>query len=469
MTSSIPEQGAAATGSGSEVLARVYRFVFVAHLAAVAALQRDFSRLHFSLAGVPIFANEATILLLGSLLVAITVWRRRLVLRLGALEWLLLAYLAVGAAFTARGLAVGFGLAALRDAALVYYAAFAFFALAFRELGGTTARVARALVGGSVVGALVWTGRFLARPSLIDGHAVPSFAGILAWLGLVGVLLPWRYTRGWRGVGRWFGVAACSFVVFLSAYRTMLGVLLASLLAVLAGRHWAGEVVQHLRPSRLVAWLGTVALVTAALAALPLSRPVVIDGDVPAGHALAVVSRRWLGGMAAPGARPGSAATLDVRRAPWGSVNSSVAFRTQAWRNALLRIRHSPWVGVGFGPPAALFPDFHCELASSPLSNCGNAHNTYLTIAMRTGLPVLALVAAVNLVALGRGLAALGRRGAGGKSTSSLVVILGLYASLASYGVTSLLLESPHLAVPFWVIVGTLAASNLGGKQDHTA
>jgi O-antigen ligase len=453
VTSSIPEQGAAATGSGSEVLARVYRFVFVAHLAAVAALQRDFSRLHFSLAGVPIFANEATILLLGSLLVAITVQRRRLVLRLGALEWLLLAYLAVGAAFTARGLAVGFGLATLRDAALVYYAAFAFFALAFRELGGTTARVARALVGGSVVGALVWTGRFLARPSLIDGHAVPSFAGILAWLGLVGVLLPWRHTRGWREVGRWLGVAACSLVVFLSAYRTMLGVLVASLLAVLAGRHWAGEVVQHLRPSRLVAWLGIMALVTAALAALPLSRPVVIDGDVPAGHALAVVSRRWLGGMAAP----------------WGSVNSSVAFRTQAWRNALLRIRHSPWVGVGFGPPAALFPDFHCELASSPLSNCGNAHNTYLTIAMRMGLPVLALVAAVNLVALGRGLAALGGRGEGGKSTSSLVVILGLYAGLATYGVTSLLLESPHLAVPFWVIVGTLAASNLGGKQDHTA
>jgi O-antigen ligase len=157
--------------------------------------------------------------------------------------------------------------------------------------------------------------------------------------------------------------------------------------------------------------------------------------------------------------------TREVQLRNPGSVKGSIVFRKRAWSNALARIRRSPLLGIGFGPPSALFPDFQCEIFSSPLSNCGNAHNTYLTLAMRMGLPILALFGTASGMALWRGLRSVREATAATEGVSALMLLLASTVSLAAYGFMSLLLESPYLAVLFWTTLGGVAAWRTGAVR----
>lgn len=458
---------------GDDLLIRAYRVCFLAYLAAVAAFQRDFSRLCVWVSKVPVFTGEAAILVLGVLLLAITIRHRQVPFRMGTFEWLVLTYLVIGVPFIVQGLARGYGLAVFRDAALVYYAVFALFALAFQELGGRLGHLVEALVAGAAVGALVWTVRFAVTPSLIDGHGVRSFAGVVSWLGVVGVLASPRPARLHRRVTRWSALAFCSFVVFLSAYRTMIAVVLAAFLVVLVTRARFGGQTGGLRPPVLAAWAGIMALLTGFCFALlpPPSSPIVINGPVSMPHALAVISHRWLAGMRGETVAESLILPDGTRREfrikDPGSLQGSISFRRVAWGNALARIGRSPLSGIGFGPPAALFPDFQCEIVSSPLSNCDNAHNTFLTIAMRMGLPVLALFGAAVAVAFARAFDPLSDQKSDPDCVSARLVVATVCVSMATYGLMSLLLESPYLAVLFWSTLGGLAASchDPGGRH----
>lgn len=72
-------------------------------------------------------------------------------------------------------------------------------------------------------------------------------------------------------------------------------------------------------------------------------------------------------------------------------VENSFSFRLDAWRYSLERIASSPLVGIGYGPESGL-QTAGCGFPASPTSNCGNAHNTYLTPVMRMGGPGLSLL-----------------------------------------------------------------------------
>lgn len=452
------------TGRLDAWLGRAFCGVFLGYLAAVAAWQRDFARMGARIGGVPLFTGEATLLVLLLLLAWITCRRRRLPFGIGWFEGLVAVFLAAGAAFTVRGLLLDFGVAALRDAALASYASFALFAVAFRSLGGRLEQLTAAIVVGANVGAVVWAVRFLTRPSLVDGHGVPAFAGIVSWLGILGIVLAPATSSWLLRLARLGGLAACSVVVFLSAYRTMVGVVVASVvgLAVVAGWTKSGLPVRGV--VRLGVWSLVIAmtLLAASRYAPPPALPLRLDGPQPLSHAMSAVVHRWLplrglghGARSIGRAADGAAITQPI--VDPSRLSSSMAFRRRAWTNAVRRIEGSPLTGIGFGPPAALFPDIHCQLASGPLSNCGNAHNTYLTVALRMGLPAFTLFLLINGAAVAEGARQL-RTWSPSAGFPPLAFSATAYTSFVVYGGTSLLLESPYLATVFWALAGALPA-----------
>lgn len=327
----------------------------------------------------------------------------------------MLLYLLMGALFTSWGLWKGYGVAVLRDAALVYYAAFYFLAIAYASIGKSPANLLTALALGGVVAALVSAGRFFVAPELNCGHAAPSYVDLIAWTSALWLGMEWpRAKNGTRRAALILGILLCCFVVYLTGYKTMFGAAAASLgllwLWGLACRR--GAVRQpNIQPALLV----TSAALVVTIAGMGLARtlpdtegPLVTHGRVTLSHAFRVLATRWTGIIEMPGVlrAPTSGEDVSVLQAPTscGPVSgaeemaeSSLSFRLDVWRKAVARIRSSPFVGIGFGPAPKLFPDEQCELVTSPTSLCGNAHNTYLTIAMRMGIPVFLVLAILNL------------------------------------------------------------------------
>ena len=274
----------------------------------------------------------------------------------------------------------------------------------------------------------------------------------------------------------WFAaVAVDAFAIYLSAYRTMLGVVAAGFVFIALGRVFVTAL-----PSRhLLAKLAAVVLMVGGAVAAGRqlapgpSQPLAIDGPVTLGDGIFAISSRWSFRVL-----PGASELIPISSAPEhgqdrapaappplsGGFLPSYAFRAHAWENAIAKIEASPYVGIGFGPPAALFPDRPCVLATSPVSNCGNAHNTYLTLAMRMGVPALLLFLAINVVIVSRLIARL-RRG----ETDADRLVLASFASVAypsclAFASLSLFFESPYLSVVFWVLLGCMAS--LGARPE---
>jgi len=102
------------------------------------------------------------------------------------------------------------------------------------------------------------------------------------------------------------------------------------------------------------------------------------------------------------------------------------------WANTLMLIRQHPWAGVGFGEfnlawTLTAFP-------GRPVAFFDHTHNLPLQLAVELGLPLAAVVMALLLWALGRGLrcawAATGAEGMARRAAMGMVLMIGLHSLL---------------------------------------
>jgi hypothetical protein len=461
--------GASRAGRG---VARAFVMLFPLYVAAVAAFNRGFAHLGVRIAGLPLFSGEAAIGLFCVLLVLYAVRTRTVVPRLDVPSWLLIGYLAIGSAFFIVGLWRGFGLAAARDFALVYYVAFFFLTLAYLRLGGGAMWLISSL--------LAW------------GHGAPGHVALLAWFGVTWAVLMFsaRQRLGVRVAAAAVLVLGTA-VVYISACRMMLAVAAGSVVALAIFAFWP-EGKRTLRGAVVMtAWIAVCSGLVAVHSRLaPGSElPSARWQTAPLPLALATISARWAGTPWVSATQSGAQEILDARSQgltilpmerrtttgvhapprtkaaerpltriePWASpAIDSVAFRNLAWANALARIRGAPLLGIGFGREAPLYPNRFCETIASPLSNCGAAHNTYFTLAMRMGVPVLIFFLATNLAMVWRSMAA-ARRNRQPAIVWWLTPLLAVaLVGSATYAVTNLFFESPYLSTLYWVLLACL-------------
>ncbi len=438
----------------------IFEIVFLGYLAGVAAFSRDFAHLSLTVRGVPLFAGELALLALTVLAVATTVARNGVRFELDPISWALLILLAVGAVFTVHGLATSQPLAVLRDFALVYYGWFFFLTLAYLRQGGSGKRVLGAYLAGAVVGSLVDSGRFLIAPTLVWGHGAAGYDGLFAWGGIVVALaVAATQTGALRRAAAAGAILVCTFTLFLTGYRTLAAVAAIAVVTITAWSWLQGG--RAARRLGMLVWVWVVLMAAVILAprfTIP-SPPTVVppNGPVPMKESVGSISHRWTGDRF--GVVPERLAPDGTRLPDPQTLRGSMQFRLSAWRNAVAKIGESPWVGVGFGPQVLLFPAGDCDTMPSPTSNCGAAHNTYLTIAMRMGIPAAVfLCALLGSLLIRAGVASL-RPGFDSTDLLPMFAAAIVLLSFLLFGLTGLLFESPYLSPVVWVLAGILAES----------
>jgi len=148
------------------------------------------------------------------------------------------------------------------------------------------------------------------------------------------------------------------------------------------------------------AWLGAAAGGLAILLAWP-RRWWVGVGLVAGGAAVGLLALQM-------GALPASVAdrlmgfteltqTFDVRGVDITSANYAVTERLAHWQAAQEMARFHPWVGIGFGNYAAVYPDYALMNWPEPL---GHAHNYYLNLLAEIGVIGLAAYLALWVVVI---------------------------------------------------------------------
>jgi hypothetical protein len=391
--------------------------------------------------------------------VGLALVERRLPLKFDGASKALAAYLVIGAGFAAVGLAQGYAVAALRDFALVYYLAFFLYTLVAVGLGVHPKMILNALAFGSIVGSLVALASFAIAPSLSYEHGAPGYQAPAIWLGALWcLLLAVEGNRRFLRILLVAGAALNLLTIYLTGYRTMLPVMVVSVI-ILWG--WAAASTGVNRRGLLrgsVAASVAVAAFVAGIAVHTLTmtapeRPVPVNGPVTLGDGLKVLSYRWVRGfkLLAP-------TVIQVVGDESGGIEGSLRFRTDVWSNALDRILASPVTGIGFGPAPALYPDEYCDTSYSPTSNCGNAHNTYLTLAMRMGIPVFLFFVAINLLIVIRFLRRAIRTSEEAQPTLVSPFLAAAFVSLGLYAAMSLFFESPYLSPLYWVALALMHA-----------
>ena len=499
---------------------RLYQSVLLLYIFGISAFNRGFTRLHVSIAEVPLFVGEATMAILLALLVASALRTGRLPIRADRVNGALLVYLGIGSVFAIGGLGSGYGLAVFRDFALVYYLAFYFFAAAFVQQTGKPINLLRAMVAGASIGSLIAVIRFMVSPQLVWEHAASGALALLAWVALVYVI-----TFGHEASNPIvrlvyvLALIAAGLTIFLSATRILMASIVGSL-----GLLWAARLLPDLRriplaiPARATAValvLATFVLITAQLGEEPEGQ-VTVNGLVPLPEAVQTLSRRWVRGAVfvaslvsgrqstlvevpgvshdeTPNTAPAAGSELDsmpelettseAAQLPVPDLSTAVAstgvseagaeptfsFRLDAWRNALAKIASSPLVGIGYGPNPGLHRESACDLPASPISNCGNAHNTYLTLVMRMGIPVFLFFVAINANILWRMLRVVSRPDNRTNIGPLWLLTLVAYLSFAIYALTNLFLESPYLSSLYWInlaVMHHLGSSHPSATRD---
>ncbi|MGH7787076.1 MAG: O-antigen ligase family protein [Candidatus Binatia bacterium] len=388
-------------------------------------------------AGLPIFVTEMVL----ALLVVCVAVRQRTATRSAAGDgWLdgsLVLWSLIGVYELARGFSAG-PTAALRDFAIVYYAAFLVLARAICDSRRNVAVVCVAFWLGTVV-SLTAAVLMHADVGVLPHGGWPQRGDFLAGnyglnflvAALVGAALWSRLGRR----GRWIlfvYLAFATFALVLTQQRGMIIAFAAGWSVLLVGRAVAG--ITLLAPWRMAA------------------------GAAAAGLILALA--RFGGGASAPGFDPvqqliHKTGDTAVESATTGELEltGTARFRRDAWAEAWRRFQRQPLRGEGFGQPFTFFDTGLQRMWTADV----RPHNAYLTVLYKMGVVGLAAFVLVHLAFYRSVWGALGRVGAP-ITGAAMWGLLSALVGMQVYACANLLFESPFLAVVYWSVMGLMTA-----------
>lgn len=397
--------------------------------------------------GLPLLPAEIALLCAGAWRLIIGAFERRVPFANDGLNWAILLWLVVGTVRVAFDVP-RFGFLAVRDYAMVYYAAFFFLV----QHMGRSDDARRYLLGCAVVGCILLVPSyalysafpdFFLRHLTVHGMPLIFYKGDLlnTFLG-IGSLLVFFTARGRWQPFAW--VLAAGMFVYVAGGENraaLLGLGVACLILVLA-RRWAFPALQ----------------VATAIVALLLVTGLAIVGDV-------AWAERKLEGV-----RDRVRSLADFRgleryqSEESGNKGANNRFRAIWWAKVVEETwAGNPAFGLGFGADLAggfvaeYFPESDEEFsARSP-------HNIFLTVFGRMGVAGLIVWLLVCGQLARHGWRALRREDPPGWALwGSLAVML----ASATFGVV---LEGPMGAVPFWILAGLANARLAAGVEESVA
>ncbi len=398
---------------------------------------RGFAQIH--LPGIPLFPGEIT-LVVGF---ACGLWRwaraKQMPVRHDAVNILLLVWIVA----TATRLPIDFkqyGLMALRDFAIVYYAGFFFLGQMWGEQGNSH----RWIVGAMTLG-LAFT-----VPAFVAFLRWPEITSKLAVFGVPVIFVKSDVAGGFMAAGViWFGARFAQsrrWGWVALAVLSLVGVAVcnsrAAMVALGVGMIWL---------CFLRAW--TILRTIAGLAAIGLVGLAVQAAVTDKSIATTPIYRLYESALSIADVQ--SARTYQV--ADLGDKPDNNQFRLVWWRLVFLETwNNRPWTGLGFGHDlAAQFSRVYFGDASEDFS-ARSPHNFLLTVYVRTGFLGLTLLLAL-LVAVAAKTWRTARHAIPGNA-ASLPLWLACWCVLASacFGVV---LEGPMGAAVFWTTLGLANAT----------
>jgi O-antigen ligase len=345
----------------------------------------------------PLFVTDAVLFVLLGLCALLQ--PRWLVVR-SRLETLILVFVALAAVHLAT--ALGRGMAALHDATLAGYS---LFALVVPAIVARPERLER-LVAVGVGAAVLLAGTALHASALGGTTGFFLGGGALALLGVLATRFRW----------------SLALVVALLGVEMTLAGSRATLVGFVAG---SGVLVLSLPGLARHRALGAVA----AAACCGVVLAAIVASSASEARGLRLGAERFVSGTAGY------------------QTDNTAQWRLGTWKNALRLVAHHPMTGVGFGIPVMVYAATEPPDKMESPYNYGLPHNTFITMALRMGIPGLVVL----LLILGTWLQGLWRI----RARSALApILLALVVYACCYGNFALLFERPFMAMPFWTLVG---------------
>lgn len=443
--------GAIAAVSGLWILLRLWHMTLSMALllmlvAGTTAYGKQFSYLHFTVGDIPLWITESVVgdiplwitesVMAGMavfLIVRQMVQGRLRVVR-SALNWPILLLILWGAVGLMRGVS-SHGLQAMRDFAITYYAVFYFLTVAVVR----TRTDLKALMVAFLLGSLV--------------------ASLLTVRGLIGgsgfqVTYVDRYAVGWTGLYAATSIIACLCLLRWTKMRSLVALLIPlNLVVVLLGQQrslWialaVGLVVllrldrKRVIVDRVAMW--KIAMLVVAVAVLIVDIALLVGSDGGLVEYLDQSLTRFRG-------------MFTYGTDPTGT------WRLAGWAEAARRFLQRPLIGEGLGGSFSwVLPDGR-RVEVAP-------HNTFLTVLVKMGLLGLGLLLWVNLVFYRRALRSFRALESDGEKMPLLWSLVS-HAMFSVYGFFNLLLESPFLALFYWVFMGAVVAADRLGRRSMRA
>ncbi len=463
----------AGTRFGARGSRLVFELVFAILVGGTIIGDRWFSYLHIQVGPLPLYSTDYLLVLLLICIALTPGWLRLFSQPARRAAAYFGAYAAWGVLVFLLALRHTHGIQVFRDSALIYLAVFVPLGYFAVQVGISWRRIF--LVAGAAGAVLFAVG---ARSSLIGvgidigyglSRTLTGQSGL--YLGLVAIviaaLLPMARAIRFRLIAAVFS-GVCIVGLFLSQQRSAwIAVVLSMLLVMALGRRPL-QVLGHVAAASVVAAtiVGALALSHGELhhhtpAAAPAAAAKAPSDSVQAAPTAAAAPDSWLD-------QPTTGSTTSVG----GSINRlgsgitkpemdpTIAWRLAGWKEALRHIRSSPLTGDGMGGL------FTWRVPDRLVVNY--PHNTYLTVALKTGLVGALLLIVPTLLILGRAVVGVLRSVRAGSPDLPLVAVTAAALCLAVYGSFNLLLESPFLAWPTWTALGlTLALSDRVRDRDY--
>lgn len=389
-------------------------------VAGTAAFDRQFSYLAVRIGGVSLYVTELCMAALAGLLLARNMSNGgQRITSLSGLDLAILVYLAAGTLNVLRTVSL-YGLEAIRDFAIFYYALFFFIALESVRTGSQLRRLTLAYLGGAAIALALGAVRLLTGGGEVLLYGVVRFlsghAGMYVVIAAITVLCMHRFWRSQAQVA--LALLACAAGVFISQQRSVWLALLVAL-GVVAAMDWRGRLVSR----SLAAGLGL------AIGALVLAMLVLTPFQEQTTQVLENSIARLIAGFQEPQADP------------------TARWRLAGWEEAVQSFLANPILASGLGSPF--------EWLSGRAMVQNRPHNTYLTILAKTGLSGMAPLLIVVAAFYSRAWRAL-RRATDLRHRGILLALTASHVALSVFGIFNLLLESPYLAIFFWGIMGVL-------------